>query len=256
MSATTAQQAPEAAKRQKRAPQPKLTLSGDPSVNLLPPSVRDRAVVRSRIRTGVLLIVLGALVAGGLFAFATYRATEAQNALNAANNRTNELLIEQGKYAEATQINALIGQIEELQSGATAAEVNWSSLYAQLASRVPEGGSIGALSFEGVQPWERIATAEGDETASIIATVDILLGTVTVPDATAFVRSLATLDGHLSSSISTVAVGTDGIVISSITLTLTWDAESGRFVTELPDEDAADDADAQTDADSTDETEG
>ena len=48
----------------------KITLSGDPTVQLLPPSIRDRALARSRMRAGILLVVLGAIVAAGLFAVA------------------------------------------------------------------------------------------------------------------------------------------------------------------------------------------
>ena len=227
MTVTTPQDA--ATKPGKRPANIKLPLSEEPSVQLLPPSVRDRAATRSRIRTGVLLVILGIIIAVAIFAAASFRVVQAQQALADANNRTVELLAEQAKYTEATRINALIAQIEELQKGATVSEINWSQLLNELLVRLPEGAEISTVNFAGIKPWEQIAAGEGTQ-SEIIATIEFTLLTTTIPEATAYSRSLATLDGYAVSTLSPIAVGTDGRVTSTIALALTWDAESKRFV--------------------------
>lgn len=232
----TQETAPDTA-RTKKAAAVKIALSGEPTVQLLPPSVRDRAAIRSRIRTGVLFVVLGIVVAVGLFIFGTFRATQAQMALLEANTRTADLLLEQGKYTDATRINSLIAQIEELQKGATVTEVSWSKTLQELLVRLPAGAEISTVSFVGVVPWEKVPSGAAGS-GELIATIEFSVFTTTIPEATAYARSLASMPGYFASTISPIAVGTDGRVASTISLGLTWDAWSGRF-DESKDEDAA-----------------
>lgn len=232
---TSAPTAPEGAPEQKKAmrkqPAVKIPLSPEPSVQLLPAYIRDRAVVRSRIRTGVLLVVLGVVVAAALFAAGTLRATQAQLALQAANERTTDLLAQQARYAEAVRIDALVRQIESLQQESTATEVDWSQLVTTLISKVPEGGYITTVTAFGVASWEQMPLIGSTELPQI-ATISLGLNTLSVQDATAYSRSLTDLDGFASVSISKVGVGIDGRVSTSLTLTLTTGAESGRFADE------------------------
>lgn len=220
----------------------KLTLSGDPTVQLLPPSIRDRALVRSRIRTGVLLVILGAVVAAALVVVGTLRATQAELALQAANDRTTDLLSQQLQYTEAVKIDSLVKQIEELQLGATSTEIEWASLVRLLLAQLPEGGELLGVDAAGIAPWQTtpLLSAEG---APQLAQLSLRLSTLTIQDATAYSRALSELDGFASAVISQVAVGTDGRVTTQLTLLLTTGAESGRFVVgDSTETDAADGA--------------
>lgn len=219
----------------------KITLSGDPTVQLLPPSIRDRAQARSRIRTGVLLVVLGAVVAGALVVVGTLCTTQAELALQQANDRTTELLAQQLQYTEAVKINALVQQIEELQPAATATEIDWASLVRLLLAQLPDGGQLLSVQAASVAPWEQMPLL-GDTENPQLATLALDLSTLTIQEATAYSRALSELDGFASATISQVAVGTDGRVTTQLTLVLTTGAESGRFVF---DDENADGDDAQ-----------
>lgn len=219
----------------------KLTLGGDPTVQLLPPSIRDRALARSRIRTGVLLVVLGAVVAAALVVVGTLRTTQADLALQAANDRTTELLSQQAQYTEAVRIDALVKQIEELQLGATSTEIDWAVLVGALLAGLPEGGQLISITAAGTAPWDQAATI-GDAGTPVLAVLELSLSTLSIQHATAYSRALSELPGFASSTISQVAVGTDGRVTTTLTLTLTTGAESGRF---LPDDDAEGDAEGE-----------
>lgn len=244
----------------KKTPAVKLTLAGDPSVQLLPPSIRDRALSRSRMRTGVLLVVLGVVIAGALIVAATVRASSAQLALAAAGNRTADLLAEQAQYADAVRIATLVEQIEELEVGATTNEIAWADLFGELLARVPVGGELMEVTATNQIPWEPASgvvapvqaapeapsSGEGADTTTVdapvapappvgptvIVALDITLSSASLADATNYLRSLMTLDGYEYAVIRAVTVGTDGLVTSTISLQLNLDAASGRFVAE------------------------
>lgn len=230
----------------------KIELAGEPTVQLLPSSIRDRATTRSRMRTGVLFIVLGLLIAAGLVVLGTVRATQAQQALDAANARSVSLIAEQAKYADAVAMDRLITQAHQLQASATETEIDWGPLIRSLISQLPAGGELTTVSGVSLAPWEAIPAAEGVDVEALrqsgfIATIELDLTTTTIQDATMYSRSLANMPGFLGATISTVAVGVDGRVTSNLTLLLGMEAASGRFA---DDGDAAssDGGDATTEA--------
>lgn len=219
----------------------KITLSGDPTVQLLPPSIRDRALARSRMRAGILLVVLGAIVAAGLFAAGTVRMTQAELALLEANNRTAELLAQQATHTEAVKVESLLKQALELQEGATTTEIPWADLIRSLMARLPMDAELMSIEAVSVVPWDALpAHSEG---VPRLATIDFTIASATIPDATAFSRSLAELDGYAGSTLSDVAVGNEGRVTAKLTLVLTTGAESGRFAADVTEDVASDPAD-------------
>jgi len=231
----------------------KIALSGDPSVQLLPPSVRDRAATRSRMRTGVLFIILGFIVAAALVAAGTLRSAQAAQSLADANNHTTELIAQQAQYADAVALDRLITQAEQLQLSATEFEVDWGPLVKRLIAKLPAGAEILSIDALGYEPWLPLPTEDDEDSLEgTVAGIQITLTSATVQDATNFSRSLASLKGFGVSAIGTVAVGIDGRVATTLAIVLTSEAVSGRFVDE-EEEEASDDAtdeptDAATDA--------
>ena len=226
--------APAAPAKGKAAPPVKIALSGDPSVQLLPPSVRDRAITRSRIRTGVLFIVLGMIIAIGLVAYGTLRAAQSQQALADANARTAEIIAQQAQYADAVALDKLIGQAEQLQIAATEYEVDWGPLFKKLISMLPAGAEILSIDASSVEPWKAPPTSDDCEDApeGAIGGLSLSIATTTIQDATNYSRALAKVEGIGVSAIGGTAVGVDGRVVTSLGVVLTLDAVSGRFAVE------------------------
>jgi hypothetical protein len=215
----------------------KIELSGDPRVQLLPPSIRDRAVSRSRARAGVLLVVLGAVVAAALVGAGYLRSAQAQQSLLSAQNRGTELLAQQAQYSEAVTLDRLIRQAKQLQTGATETEIDLGPLIQRLIAMLPQGAEAASISSVNILPWEALPTSDvvgADKLADagLVATVQLEISTVTVQDATNYSRSLRALPGALTSSINLVGVGADGRVSSTVTLLLGVEAVSGRFAEE------------------------
>lgn len=229
----------------------KMVVSGEPTVQLLPPAVRDRAIARSRMRTGVLFVILGVLVVFGMVAMTSLRAQQAQQALADANARTQDLISQQAAYSDAVNLDRLITQAQQLQLAATETEVSWGDLVMTLVSMLPAEAYIQDVNLGGAVPWKDPIADLGDPELDpkVVAVVNISLSTMTIQDATNYTRALSALKGYGTAIVSTVAVGTDGRVASSIRLYLTTDAASGRFASKAAGE--TDDSEGTAPADET-----
>ena len=89
----------------------RLPLGAEPRVQLLPPAVREREKARAAMRLGVLLVILGVVVAIALGGFGFLRSMTTEAALQAANARTAELAAERGRYIEATRVTTTIESV-------------------------------------------------------------------------------------------------------------------------------------------------
>lgn len=202
----------------------------EPRVQLLPPFVAQRAKARSSVRLGIMLVILGAVVAGGLFVLGALRVTVAQLALAEANTETQVILQQQAEYRIATDTAAMVAQTTETQLMATSYEIAWADLLRTIKGFVPEGGALQSFTATSQAPWASGLEIEDPLRTPRIATVEIVVDTVSIPDAVALAERLRAIDGFADAVVTTSAVGVDGRATTTISLTLSTDSVSGRFV--------------------------
>lgn len=228
-------------------PTAKQQVGGEPRVQLLPPSVRERERTRASMRLGVLVLILGVVVSGALIGFGYLRQLATADALAQANARTAELLAQRAQYAEATQVATTIDQVLETQIAVTSYEIDVAELLGELRARLREGMSIEQMTFTSQAPWGQPLPGEDVLAPPRIATIDLTIMSTTIADGTAFRDSLATLPGYSSAVLLNTSVGTDGRVTTTLTLALATDAVSGRFLERAEDAEDATVDDAATD---------
>jgi hypothetical protein len=214
----------------------------EPRVQLLPGFVAQRAKNRSAVRLGVMLVILGAVVAGGLYVYGVFRTATAAIALSDANATTLSLLEQQAEYRIATDTAAMVEQTSELQMVATGYEIDWSALVQELQSFLPEGGLIMNLDATNQAPWEGSLEIEDPLRTPRIAMIDFTINTASIQEATTLVARLDEIEGFADAVVVSVAVGVDGRVTTTIALTLSTDAVSGRFAEADEEETSAEDA--------------
>lgn len=202
----------------------------EPRVQLLPSFVAQRAKNRSAVRLGILLAILGAVIAGGLFVYGVFRATAAALFLEDANATTLTLLEQQAEYRIATDTAAMVEQTSELQLVATSYEIDWAALIQQLQSFLPAGGLIMNLEATNQAPWEGSLEIEDPLRTPRIAMISVTVNTASIQEATAVVARLSEITGYADAVVVSTAVGVDGRVTTEIALTLATDAVSGRFL--------------------------
>jgi hypothetical protein len=214
----------------------------EPRVQLLPGFVAQRAKNRSAVRLGVMLVILGVVVAGGLYVYGVFRTTTAVLALTAANATTLALVEQQAEYRIATDTAAMVEQTSELQIVATAYEIDWSALVLELQSYLPAGGLIMNLDATNQAPWGGSLEIEDPLRTPRIAMIDFTINTASIQEATTMVARLQDIEGFADAVVVSVAVGVDGRVTTTIALTLSTDAVSGRFVETEGEETSIEDA--------------
>lgn len=220
----------------------RLTLGGEPRVQLLPPAVREREKARASMRLGVLLVVLGVVIAGGLGGFGFLRSMTTEAALQAANARTADLAAQRGQYIEATRVTGTIEAVELTQQTMTSYEIGLAGVLDALQARLTEGMALQRYSADVQPPWGVPRTVEDVLAPPRIANFELIVTSTSIQQATAFRNSLETLPGFSNAVLVNSAVGTDGVVTTTIQLALATDAVSGRF-------EPVDEADESTDGD-------
>jgi hypothetical protein len=186
-------------------------------------------------------------VAAGGIAWGVLRAAQAQLALAAAQQQTADILAQQGQYADAARLADLATKSAEAEQIVTSTEVQWASLFAELQVYVPEGTAITGVAFQAPAPWEPAFPPEGPLREPRLALVTLELTGVDYAGAAQFVENLPAIFAFSDVKIDGTEFK-DGFYITTVKLTLTPDAASGRYAS-----DDSDETDDDTAADATDE---
>jgi type II secretory pathway pseudopilin PulG len=223
----------------------KLVLGGEPHVQLLPQSVRDReraAITRRRL---AMLVVLSLVLVGGGYGLAWMRNSIAQQELETARQATESILTEQAQYSEGARAAALVAGIEAAQQTVTLNEIPWDVVFDQIAGMAPEGTIIDGATVVAQAPWEPALSVEGPLRTTRVALLTLTFGGPTVIDAATMTTRLSQLAGYVDSRLDSSILDDGGRYATVVRVMLDVEAASGRF--------AADD-EAGSDADPADET--
>jgi hypothetical protein len=225
----------------------RLVLSGEPRVQLLPQSVRDRekaAVTRRRL---AMLVVLAIVLVGGGYGFAWMRNNVVQQQLETARQATGSILTEQAQYSDASRATALVAGITTAQQTVTVNEIPWDVVLDQVAAMAPAGTAIDQATAVAQAPWEPTLTVEGPLRSARIALITMTFGGPTVIDAATMTTRLSQLTGYVDSRLDSSVLGEDGRYATVVRVMLDVEAASGRFAAADPAASGGDPAD-ETDA--------
>jgi hypothetical protein len=215
----------------KNARDTRLTLAGEPRVQLLPPIVQEREKARAARRTLVGLIILSLVVVAGGYAFAMFRAGIAEQSLVDARNATQAILSEQAEYAEGTRVATEVAQTQEAQRVVTSLEVLWGPVIAQVGKMLPKGATLDSVTGTGQAPWEGTLSPAGPLRTAHIGELVFVINSKTPIDVVELAAKLPKIIGYADSTVlSTITDG--GNVKTTVSLTLNEAAISGRY---LPD---------------------
>jgi hypothetical protein len=229
---------------------PKLPLGGDPRVQLLPQSVRDRAKSAAVRRRLAMLVVLAIVVVGGGYGYAFMRNLTAQQQLQTARQATQAVLEEQAEYAEGTRAASLVTGIRTAQTYATGTELLWEPLTMQIAGLMPEGTLIRQISAAAQAPWEPALTVEGPLRQSRLAIVTITFSSPDIISSASIVPKFAELEGYVDARLdSSVWDSTIAQYSSIVRIMLDADAVSDRFTGVSEEDDDTEESDGEQTSD-------
>jgi len=209
----------------------------EPRVQLLPAFVSKRAKVRSSIRLGIMLVILGVVLAGAMFTYGVFRVGTSALDLASAEATTQDLLLQQQEFRIATDTATMVDQTTEAQLVATSYEIAWGPLLTAIRRTLPADAKLATFTATNQAPWDLPLDVEDPLRTPRIGTIEIVLDTKTVQDALRVNARLALLAGYADSTVISVAVGVSGRVTTTLSLTLSTGAISGRFI--ITEEEAA-----------------
>jgi hypothetical protein len=218
---------------------PGLVLSAEPRAQLLPPSVKQREKNRATRRMMVLLVVLAVVVTGGGVAWGLLRAAQAQLSLLATQQLTDQILEQQAEYADAARMASLVTKSEEAQQVVTATEIQWASIWEELKTYVPDDSRISGVAFQAPAPWETTFPPEGPLREPRVAVVTLEIAGDGYGGAARFVEKIPAIFGFSDVKIDRTEL-IDGVYRTTVKITLTADAVSGRYADEPTTDEEAD----------------
>lgn len=204
-------------------------LAGEPRVQLLPPSVREREKSRAARRMMGLLVVLAVVVAGAGTGGAFLLTTQAESRLAEAQTETLAILAQQSQYSEGASLAAQVAATESARKVVTANEIDWTDLTAAVLAYIPCDCTSARVAFTGPAPWEPALVPEGPLRPSRVATMTLELESPTYANAADFVTNVRDLEG-LADAIITTATLDAGVYTTTVVLTFDADVLARRFV--------------------------
>lgn len=207
---------------------PGLVLGGEPRVQLLPPSIKQREKNRALRRRLGMLVAFAVVVTVLGIGWAYLQKTQADMELEAANNETTAILAQQQQYAEAAQLANLVSRATEAERAVTSTEVLWQSAFLAIREHIPGGVTLIGYDFLVPAPWEQPLLPEGpireERSAKLVLE---LRGDDYAPAAT-FVERVASIYAFADIKIDSVSYD-DGVYVTKVAMTFDADAISGRF---------------------------
>lgn len=201
---------------------PGLILAGDPRVQLLPPSVKEREKSRSARRMMGLLVVLAVVIAGAGTGGAFWLTTQTETRLAEAQARTLEILAQQAQYSEGAQVAAQVAATETARQTVTANEVDWLQLSADVLAYLPCDCTTAGVSFTAPAPWEPALVPEGPLRPARVATMTLEVISPTYGSAAQFLSGVRKLEGVADAVITTTSFSENAY---KTTVVITFDAD-------------------------------
>lgn len=182
---------------------PGLTLAGEPRVQLLPPSVKQREKTRGARRMMGLLVILAVVVAGAGTGFAFLLTTQTEARLAAAQEQTLQILAQQSEYSAGAQAAAQVSATEGTLRTVTTNEVDWLQLSDRILRNLPCACTITGIAVAGPAPWEPALIPEGPLRASRVAAMTLTVESATYASAGEFARAVRAIEGVADVAITT-----------------------------------------------------
>lgn len=182
----------------------KLVVGGEARVALLPPEVALRAKSNSTRRALVGVVVLAAMVSGGVFALASVAATASSVKLVAAQDRTAELLRQQGDFIEVQIVQQTVDIATAARRVASATEISWEPYLTEIRNTLPADFEMTGVAVESSTPLLPLAAATAPLQGPRVATLVISASSPGIPDVEAWIRSLSGIAGFVDATPGTI----------------------------------------------------
>lgn len=223
-----------------------LVIGGPARANLLPPEVGIAARGKVVRRNAVAIIILAVVLVVAGYAGAMFLALGAQVQLDAANQRTQDLLNEQKEYTEVRSVKSLLETATAARIAATSTEIDWKDYFEQIQAILPADTIVTNVRADAATPLMAFSQPSVPLQGDRIGELTFTATSASLPDVEAWLHSLATLPGYVDAAPGSVSLQGDGTYQVSITMHINKNVLLLRFDEDL--QEARDDAIAKAKA--------
>lgn len=195
-----------------------LVVGGPARANLLPPEVGVAARGKVVRRNAVAIIILAVILVVAGYAGAMFLALGAQIQLDAANQRTQDLLNEQKEYMEVRSVKSLLETAAAARVAATSTEIDWKDYFQQIETILPAGTLVTNVRADAATPLQAFSQPSVPLQGDRIGELTFTATSASLPDVEAWLQSLATLPGFVDAAPGNVSLQGDGTYQVSITM--------------------------------------
>ena len=205
-------------------------VGGSPRVDLMPPEIRVKRAqlqFRRKLRLVLVAVLLIVVVACGAI-WATGSVTQA--ALLAAQNQRQQLVVQQGKYADVTTTKGSIALVQAGQKVGDSTEIDWQAYLTKLQGTLPEGVVLTGVTIDSATPLKVYSPATVPLQGDRIATLTFTATSAILPSIPDWLDGLATLPGFADATPGDVSLADAGGYTATVTMHINTEAFANRFV--------------------------
>jgi hypothetical protein len=245
MTATTA--APAVSKRDAAAARKSVPLGAAPRVSLLPPELGQRNKALGTQRGLRLLMFAVVVLTVAAIGGAWYLSFTSQLALSGEQKRTQELLLEQQKYADVQYaVNMVdVGEAALRVGGST--EIDWQDYLGRLQASLPAGVALNTFSVDASTVTSQYPQSSIPLQGARIATLQFSATSATLPEIPDWLNRLRDLPGYVDANPGSVALDDSRGYLVSITMHIDAQAYSNRLTADKDAGEASSEQDDVTD---------
>lgn len=206
-----------------------IVVGGEPRVSLLPPEIHERQRARQLRGRLLVFIVLAVVVVVAGYSGATYLSLLGQQALDAENQKTSAILIEQSKYSAVQSVSNRLKLTEAAQRVGSSTEIDLAAYLELVQAALPSGTTIGTVGIDAATPVVSYPQATVPLQPTRIATLTFTVETSNLPDVPSWLRALQSVPGFADATPGSIKVTDSGRFQAQITMHIGIEALAERF---------------------------
>jgi len=205
----------------------RLVVGGAAKANLLPPEVGIAAKGRVMRRNAIALVILVILVVIAGYAGGAVLSLAAQAQLAVANERTQELVSEQAKYAEVRQIKIMLDTADAAERVGTSTEIDWKAFLNDIQKSLPAGTLVTNVVAETATPITDFAQPSVPLQGDRIGELKFTATSTSLPNVEKWLEALAKLDGYVDASPGSIQLDAEA---KTYQVTITMHIDRGALL--------------------------
>lgn len=212
-----------------------LVIGAPPRASLLPAEVGLLAKARTLRRGLVALVFVVVLAVGAGYAGAAALATQSSHDLEAATERTQQLIAEQAEYMEVRQVSSMVNVATQARRVGVSTEINWKSYMAEIQQSLPKGTTVTNFAADTATPMKAYQEPTVPLQGERIGQLTFTAVSKSLPDVEAWLNALAELTGFVDATPGSVVLDTPGADAKdtsysvNISMHINQDALANRF---------------------------